>query len=398
MAPAETQKQLPARNLMVVGADHRSSTMILRDRLYLDAGELPAFYVQLARAGLPEALVLSTIDRSEIYAVSDDPAGTGEEIRKLLAANARVSRSDIENQSYLLSGAEAVKHAFAVAAGLECLVIGDTRFLGQVEDAYAAAIREKAAGPVLGPIMAAAIRTSAEVYKETGLGKRPVSISAAAVDVARDIHGDLTRCRGLLIGAGEMGELLGSSFLSAGLSHLNVTHSLETRAEAMAQQLNCHAVSFAGLSERLQEADIVITSVNTRRFTLGQEIVRAALRARRRRPQFLIDTGVPGDIDQSVEALEDAFLYTLDDLERVTRDGRSSREADAQSARDLVADAAARYMAAPGGGDAGPGETGNGETDNLELMRRNVLEEAAGDADKATRLLIDRFFRGKRNR
>jgi glutamyl-tRNA reductase len=372
--------------------------MILRDRLYLDAGELPAFYVQLARAGLPEALVLSTIDRSEFYAVSDDPAGTGEEIRKLLAANARVSRSDIENQSYLLSGAEAVKHAFAVAAGLECLVIGDTRFLGQVEDAYAAAIREKAAGPVLGPMMAAAIRTSAEVYKETGLGKRPVSISAAAVDVARDIHGDLTRCRGLLIGAGEMGELLGSSFLSAGLSHLNVTHSLETRAEAMAQQLNCHAVSFAGLSERLQEADIVITSVNTRRFTLDQEIVRAALRARRRRPQFLIDTGVPGDIDQSVEALEDAFLYTLDDLERVTRDGRSSREADAQSARDLVADAAARYMAAPGGGDAGPGETGNGETDNLELMRRNVLEEAAGDADKATRLLVDRFFRGKRNR
>ena len=275
MAPAETQKQLPARNLMVVGADHRSSTMILRDRLYLDAGELPAFYVQLARAGLPEALVLSTIDRSEFYAVSDDPAGTGEEIRKLLAANARVSRSDIENQSYLLSGAEAVKHAFAVAAGLECLVIGDTRFLGQVEDAYAAAIREKAAGPVLGPMMAAAIRTSAEVYKETGLGKRPVSISAAAVDVARDIHGDLTRCRGLLIGAGEMGELLGSSFLSAGLSHLNVTHSLETRAEAMAQQLNCHAVSFAGLSERLQEADIVITSVNTRRFTLDQEIAKA---------------------------------------------------------------------------------------------------------------------------
>ena len=160
----------------------------------------------------------------------------------------------------------------------------------------------------------------------------------------------------------------------------------------------CSSDLFAGLSERLQEADIVITSVNTRRFTLDQEIVRAALRARRRRPQFLIDTGVPGDIDQSVEALEDAFLYTLDDLERVTRDGRSSREADAQSARDLVAAAAAKYMAAPGGGDAGPGETGNGETDNLELMRRNVLEEAAGDADKATRLLIDRFFRGKRNR
>lgn len=394
MAEPDTQNLQSVLNLMVVGADHRSSTMILRDRLFLDAGAAPAFYSQLARAGLTQTMVLSTIDRSEIYAIAEDAAAAGEEIRKLLAANARVTRSDIENQSYLLSGTEAVKHAFSVAAALECLVIGDTRFLAQVEDAFAAAVREKAAGPVLGPLMAAAIATSEQVYKETGIGQRPVSISAAAVDVARDIHGDLAALRGLLIGAGEMGELLGSSFLAAGLGHLDVTHSLETRAEAMAQQLNCHAVSFAGLSERLQEADIVITSVNSRRFTLDGDIVGAALRARRRRPQFLIDTGVPGDIDQSVEAIEDAFLYTLDDLERVTRVGRSSREADAQSARDLVSNAAASYLAAPVSASYAPGD----ETDNLETMRRNVLEEADGDAEKATRLLIDRFFRGKRNR
>jgi glutamyl-tRNA reductase len=393
VAEPDTQNEQPALNLMVVGADHRSSTMILRDRLFLDAGAAPAFYGQMARAGLTETMVLSTIDRTEIYAITEDAAAAGEEIRKLLAANARVTRSDIENQSYMLSGPEAVKHAFAVAAALECLVIGDTRFLGQVEDAYAAALREGAAGPVLAPMMAAAIATSEQVYRETGLGQRPVSISAAAVDVARDIHGDLAALRGLLIGAGEMGELLGSSFLAAGLGHLDVTHSLETRAEAMAQQLNCHAVSFAGLSERLQEADIVITSVNTRRFTLDGDIVGAALRARRRRPQFLIDTGVPGDIDRSVEDIEDAFLYTLDDLERVTREGRSSREADAQSARDLVSNAAARYMAAPVVAEDAPAGA-----DNLETMRRNVLEEAEGDADKATRLLIDRFFRGKRNR
>jgi glutamyl-tRNA reductase len=379
---------------MLVGADHRSSTMILRDRLFMEAGALPAFYAQLARAGLRQAMVFSTIDRTEIYAITEDAAAAGEEIRKLLTANAGVTRSDIENQSYMLSGPEAVKHAFAVAAALECLVIGDTNFLAQVEDAVAAAVRENAAGPVLTPLMAAAIRTSEQVYKETGIGKRPVSISAAAVDVARDILGDLGALRGLLIGAGEMGELLGSSFLAAGLGHLDVTHSLETRAEAMAQQLNCHAVSFAGLSERLTEADIVITSVNSRRFTLDGDIVGGALRARRRRPQFLIDTGVPGDIDRSVEAIEDAFLYTLDDLERVTREGRSSREADAQSARDLVADAAASYMAVPVSDEDAQGD----EADNLETMRRKVLEEAEGDAEKATSLLIDRFFRGKRNR
>jgi glutamyl-tRNA reductase len=394
VAEPDTKDEQPVLNLMLVGADHRSSTMILRDRLFMEAGALPAFYAQLARAGLRQAMVFSTIDRTEIYAITEDAAAAGEEIRKLLTANAGVTRSDIENQSYMLSGPEAVKHAFAVAAALECLVIGDTNFLAQVEDAVAAAVRENAAGPVLTPLMAAAIRTSEQVYKETGIGKRPVSISAAAVDVARDILGDLGALRGLLIGAGEMGELLGSSFLAAGLGHLDVTHSLETRAEAMAQQLNCHAVSFAGLSERLTEADIVITSVNSRRFTLDGDIVGGALRARRRRPQFLIDTGVPGDIDRSVEAIEDAFLYTLDDLERVTREGRSSREADAQSARDLVADAAASYMAVPVSDEDAQGD----EADNLETMRRKVLEEAEGDAEKATSLLIDRFFRGKRNR
>jgi glutamyl-tRNA reductase len=394
VAEPDTKDEQPVLNLMLVGADHRSSTMILRDRLFMEAGALPAFYAQLARAGLRQAMVFSTIDRTEIYAITEDAAAAGEEIRKLLTANAGVTRSDIENQSYMLSGPEAVKHAFAVAAALECLVIGDTSFLAQVEDAVAAAVRENAAGPVLTPLMAAAIRTSEQVYKETGIGKRPVSISAAAVDVARDILGDLGALRGLLIGAGEMGELLGSSFLAAGLGHLDVTHSLETRAEAMAQQLNCHAVSFAGLSERLTEADIVITSVNSRRFTLDGDIVGGALRARRRRPQFLIDTGVPGDIDRSVEAIEDAFLYTLDDLERVTREGRSSREADAQSARDLVADAAASYMAVPVSDEDAQGD----EADNLETMRRKVLEEAEGDAEKATSLLIDRFFRGKRNR
>jgi len=399
VAQINIESEAKVEKVMVVGADHRSSTMFLRDRLYMDRGELPGFYSRLAAAGLAETLVLSTIDRTEIYAVEDAAAAAGEEICKLLAAHARVSRSDIENQSYLLSGSEAIKHAFAVAAGLECLVIGDTRFLSQVADAHAAALRENAAGPVLGPLMAAAMGASEQVYRETGLGQRPVSISAAAVEVARDIHGDLSRLRGLLIGAGEMGELLGSSFLAAGLGHLDVTHSQETQAETMAQQLNCHAVAFDGLPARLSESDLVITSVNTRRFALDGETVRAALRARRRRPQFLIDTGVPGDIDPSVEDIEDAFLYTLDNLERVTRDGRSSRETDAQSARDLVSGAATAFIvsSATTNGPA-PEKSGDAGGDKLEVMRRKVLEEVDGDAEKATRLLIDRFFRSRRYR
>ncbi|NQV54221.1 MAG: glutamyl-tRNA reductase [Rhodospirillales bacterium] len=377
-------------NLVLVGADHRSSTMVLRDRLFLDEQALPGFYARLADAGMTDAFILPTVDRTEIYCATENAPEAAAEIQKLLAANARVSRSDIENQSYILSGADAVKHLFAVAAGLECLVIGDPRFLNQVRKSYDIALHENAAGIVLKPLLQAALNLSDRITRETGIGQRPVSISAAAVEVARNIHGDLARCRGLLIGAGEMGELLGSSFLAAGLTDLNVTHTLETRAESMAGQLNCHAVSFADLQHHLETADIIFTAVNTRRYVLDKEMVAKALRTRRRRPQFLIDTGIPGDIDTDVTSIEDAFFYTLDDLERVTREGRISREQEAENARSMAARAAEEYLAVPGA------DTPVG--DIPQDAHQKALESSNGADSKTARPLLDRLFRPKRDR
>jgi glutamyl-tRNA reductase len=375
---------------IVVGADHKSSTMTLRDRLSMREGELRAFYDRLREAGFAEAVVLSGVDRTEVLAVTErleDPVG---EIRKLLAAQAGLGRSEIAAETYALHDREAVKHVFALACALDCLVVGDARASDSVHAAYDAAIRLGAVGGVLRPLMERAFALAETVEQQTELARRPSSIPAAAVHVARDLHGDLARSRALMIGAGEMGELLAQALIAAGLAQLVVTHPTPARAEAAAQTLNCHAGDFADLPRLLAAADIVLTSVNTRRFVLDRDLVRRAVAARRRKPIYIIDTGVPGDVDPAVAGVEDAFLYTLDDLERVTRIGARGFEKAVSRAWVMVDEAAQEYEGRaqalrPDGGDA------------IESLRRESLRLAGGDAEKATRILVDRLMRLKRD-
>lgn len=388
------QDQINSEKFYVIGANHRSSTMLLRDRLYMSEPQLVIFNGRLIDAGFEEAMVLSTTDRTEILVAPGDVRDPGGEVIQLLAAHAGVSRSEIEGETYILTNGEAVKHVFAMTAALDSLVIGDLRLVEQIKSAHRLAIKLDTSGPILTDLMVTAFNVCTQVYRQTEIGRRPVSIASAAVQVARDLHGDLARCSGLLIGAGEMGEMLASSLLSAGLEHLVATHPVEVRADAIANQLNCHVGSFDGLAQLLIKADIVLTSMNTRRFVLEAEMVVAATRARRRKPIFLIDTGVPGDIDPSVETADDAFLYTLDDLERVTREGRETREAEAEAAWKIVTEAAAGYSplaiaAATGANDGFV----DGFEDGLEAARQDALRESGGDADKATRLLMDRLLK-----
>lgn len=379
-------------HLIVVGADHRSSTMLLRDKLAISQSQLPTFYERLRDAGLTETLVFSTNDRTEIYAVAGTPEPPAPEIIKLLSARTGLGRGEIENQTYVLGGQDAIRHLLAVFCGLDGLVIGDYRVRDQITDAFADARRAGMVAAVLNALMARAGEVSNRISRETDIGRRPVTISAAAVQVARDIHGELLRCSGLLIGAGEMGEMLASSLLSGGLGDLVVTHPVTSRAEAVGQQLNCHVGDMDALPSLLAKADIVLTSINSRRFTLAPELIKDATVARRRKPIFLIDTGVPGDIEKSVESVEDAFLYTLDNLERVTREGRKGREAEAEKAWAIINSEAAGIILpehAPVGVDEtnGAGE----EPDSLEDLRRRALAQAGGDAEEATRLLLDQL-------
>ncbi len=381
-------------SLVIVGANHRSSTMLLRDRLFISETVLPSFYNRLRDAGFNEAIIFSTIDITEIViaAPSNSPATTAEEVVKLLAAHAGESRSEIESQIYTLSGREAIKHLFAVAAALDSLVIGDTQLLGQLRSAHRHARTNNMTGAYLNNLVASSQKAAERICFETEIDQRPVSIAAAAVQVARDLHGDLAHSTGLLIGAGEMGEMLASSMRSAGLGNLIVTHPSDQRADTLGHHLNCHIGAFADLAQLLTQADTILTSMNTRRYILDAENLKTATKARRRKPIFVIDTGVPGDIDPAVEVLEDVFLYTLDDLERVTRVGRASRAQEAETAWQIIDDEAAIFDASQSVESGEPGELHQADTsDNIESLRRAALDEAGGDAEKATRLLLNRL-------
>ncbi|MBT4589547.1 MAG: glutamyl-tRNA reductase [Rhodospirillaceae bacterium] len=376
-------------SLIIVGANHRSSTMLLRDRLYISETALPSFYQRLRDAGFNQAIIFSTTDLTEII-IATPQTSLGEasaEVVKLLAAHAGESRSEIEGQTYTLSGQEAVRHLFAVASALDSLVVGDTQLLGQLRSAHRLARTNGMVGTYLDTLIGLSQRTAERISRETEISHRPVSIAAAAVQVARDLHGDLARSTCLLIGAGEMGEMLASSMLSAGLGNLIVTHPSEQRADTLGQNLNCHVGTMDDLPQLLSQADIVLTAMNTRRFILDAEMLKAATIARRRKPIFVIDTGVPGDVDPAAEALEDVFLYTLDDLERVTREGRVSRAQEAETAWTIVDEEAGKVEIGIAQTDALESD----ETDNIEEMRQAAIKEAGGDAEWATKILVQRL-------
>ena len=378
------------KGLIVVGANHRSSTMLFRDRITISNGQLGLFFDRLSNAGIRHLLITSNSDRTEIYVEPTPGVDSVAEIVKLLSAQSGLSRKCVEAQTYCLTGRDALRHLLAVCCRLDGLVIGDPRPAQNLKDGLASARKRNRAGRVIEFALTGAFNAAARVHRETEISRRPVSIPAAAVQVAGDLHGDLRACSGLLVGAGEMGELLANSFLSAGLKTLVVVHPIAAKAEAIGQELNCHVGDMETLPVLLAKSDIVLTSMNSRRFTLSIDTTREALKQRRRKPMFLIDIGVPGDIDQTIESLEDAYLYSLDDLERVTRTGWDSREREAENAWAIVDEETDKLFASLS--DVLPRlDEKETPSDSLEILRQEVLHESRGDADRATQMILNRL-------
>lgn len=385
---------LSAIPLVVVGANHRSSSLTLRDALFVDDQAAPAFLDRLRAAGLAQAMVLSTCDRIEVVAIHNDPA-----VAETAIANALVERSGLppgalSGQLYRLVGVEAVRHCFAVTASLDSLVIGEPHVLGQVKAAHRLSKDAGLTGIDLEALLQAAFNVAKRVRSETAIAERPVSIAAAAVQFARDLHGDLSRCDALLIGAGDMGELVGESLLAAGLRRLTVTSPRASRADILAKALNCHAIPFDGLADALVGADIVLAAVGGRSTVVDTRLIQDALKKRRRKPIFLVDAGIPGDIEPAVNRVEGAFLYDLADLEKVALEGRANREVAARAAWAIVDAESANFLKGRAARAAVPAIISLRE--HFEAVRMVALAEIGaepgGDADKATRAVINRLL------
>ncbi|MDJ0893775.1 MAG: glutamyl-tRNA reductase [Alphaproteobacteria bacterium] len=377
--------------LFVVGVNHRSGTAALRDQLFVDELALPDLLARLRAAGVGQAIVLSTCDRIEVQAVHPDAAGTAPAVvARALAEQAGVDPASLNGQTYHLAGEDALHHIFAVAASLDSQVLGEPQVFGQVKASHRLSRDQGMTGPELEQVLQAAYGAAKRVRTETPIGERPVSIAAIAVSLARDVHGDLSRCTMLMIGDDDMGGLVVEHMQSAGLGRLLVTAPNERRAEAVARQFDCHLVPYDALADMLPETDIVLAAQASRRYIIDAEMVEAALKRRRRKPLFLIDVAIPGNIAPEVDRVEEAFLYDLEDLEKVALEGRADRQTAADDAHRIIAAEVASYCRGQAERSAVP--TLTMLRAHFEAVRSEVLRDAGKDADRATQLLINRLL------
>ena len=377
--------------LVLVGANHRSASAALRERLFVDEAEFGDVFVRLRAAGVTQALLLSTCDRVEVHALHNDADAAARSITRVLAERTGIDPAELAAGLYTLVGEAAARHLFAVAASLDSLVIGEPHVLGQVKASHRIARAARMVGGELDHLLQAVYAAAKRVRTETKIGERPVSISAAAIEVAREIHGDLGVRGGLLIGVGEMGELVARQLQDAGLGRLVVTHRSMARAESLARRLAANVLPFEALANGLVAADVVVTCVGLGTYILTWELMRGALKRRRLRPVFVIDLAVPRDVDPGVGDLDGAYLYDTGDLEGVAQAGLAEREAEAAAAWRLIDEELAAYLRARTTRTAAP--TVVVLREHFEAVRERVLAEVdAGDAAAATRLLINRLL------
>ncbi len=376
---------------VVIGANHRSSAAATRDRLYVEPERIPALLERLRDDGMTQAVLLSTCARVEVQGAHHDPEEAARTVRRLFAEISGLGETEIAAATYALEGEEAVRHMFCVAAALDSPVVGEPQVTGQVKEGHALARAAGMTGPETESALQAAYAAAKRVRTETAIGVGPVSIAAAAVQLARDVHGDLDRCQGLWIVGGDMGELIAEHVLAGGLGRLSVCATVAARAEAAARRYRAHHASLDRLQELLAEADIVIASLGTGAVVISAEMMEAALTVRRRRPVFLIDVAVPSDVAPAVNDLDGAFLYDLDDLEAIAHRHRSGRDAAAIEAKAVIEAEVSSYILSRAGREAAPAIAAIRR--HFEAVRADVLAEAPGaDAEDATRRLINRLL------
>jgi len=324
--------------LTLVGINHRSAPASLRERVaFMDADIEPALASLRAHVGADEALILSTCNRTEIYCHGPDsrPEALDAPVEWLLHWH-RLNPDDLRPALYCHQDAQAVQHAIRVACGLDSLVLGEPQILGQMKQAYTLAHASGASGKLLNRLFQHAFAAAKRVRSDTAIGHSPVSVAYAAVRLAEQIFGTLQDRTALVIGAGATAELLARHLHRNGLRRLLVANRRRERAVDLALRFRGEALALSEMPEHLSQADIVVSATASRLPILGKGAVERALRQRRHQPMFLIDLAIPRDMEPEIGELEDVFLYTVDDLERVVEQNIKARQQAALEAEEII--------------------------------------------------------------
>lgn len=321
--------------IVVVGVNHKAAPVAVREHLAFTPALMEAALMGL-REKTAEGVVLSTCNRTEIYAVVPSAETGSSEIVAFLAAFHGLAAERFAPYLYSLGGRDAVRHLFAVASGLDSMILGEPQILGQVRRAYEVAAASGNVGPLLSWVFLRALKAGKRIRTETGISRNAVSVSHAAVELAKGVLGTLADRSVLLIGAGEMGELAARNLMDNGASRLVVTNRTYHRAAELAARFGGAAAEFDQLPELLSEADIVITGTGAPGFILTAPTVRDAMSCRRGRPLFLIDIAVPRDVDPEVKGLDNLFLHDIDDLQAVCAANLEERQREAARAGEIL--------------------------------------------------------------
>lgn len=336
-------------SLHLLGLNHKTAPVSIRERFATSSAKVGEALAQLRELGAREAVILSTCNRHEIYALGDSTFHA--RMPQFLSAFFGVSPAELRGHLYDLRDEAASHHLFEVACGVDSLVLGESQILGQVKSAFEYSKSHGALGGTLDELFRRAITCGKRARSETDIGRGALSVGSAAVELAKQIFGSLQNRTVLIIGAGKMSELTAQHLVSSGAKRIIVSNRTHERACAMARQFGeieadrvlAEAVTWDEFPSRLQEADIVISSTRAPHTVISAAQVAGAMKARRSRPLLLIDIAVPRDIEPQTHQMDNVFLYDIDDLQSVVRENREQRQGEIARVESIINDETAGW-------------------------------------------------------
>jgi len=324
-------------HILVVSVNYRTAPVEFREKLTFQAAELERAMTTLQnQKSVLENVIVSTCNRTEIYAVVDQLHTGRYYIKKFLADWFQLEIEEVAPYLTIFEQDGAIDHLFRVTCGLDSMVVGETQILGQIKDSFLEAQQVKATGTIFNELFKQVITLAKRAHSETTIGESAMSVSYAAVELGKKIFGELTDCHVLILGAGKMGELALQNLYGSGARKVTVMNRTLSKAEVMAEKYMGHAKSLSELQCALLEADILISSTGASEYVITKEMMTKVEKMRSGRPLFMVDIAVPRDIDPAIDELEGSFLYDIDDLQGVVEANRAERLKEAEKIQFMI--------------------------------------------------------------
>ncbi len=333
---------MPSDTILLLGVNHKNTPLEVREKLALSSGYEEPLQALGKIDGLGEYYLLSTCNRVEILVSASDGDHIQENLARFLFGDT-LSPDQYEKHLYCYRNEEAIHHLFMVAASLDSMIVGESQILGQLKEAYRWSSEKKCTGPILNKLLHKSFSVAKRVRSETQIGSSAVSISYAAIELAKKIFGSLDNKRVLLIGAGEMAELAAEHLVGNGAKDVVVANRTLENALDLARRFNGSAVSLDEVPEQLEQVDIIVSSTGAPGIILYRDDVKPLMRNRRNKPLFFIDIAVPRDLDPALNDLENVYLYDIDDLHNVVELNKAERDKEAIKASRIVDEEALKF-------------------------------------------------------